>query len=230
MLARIVINGCDDGKIRQVSAAAIRGVDKVGDTRPHGFGAMPDHALHTLAHGPQVHRHVRCIRHQFTLRIKDRAGEIQTFLDVYGVTGILQGRAHLLRNRHKQIVEDLQADRIYLRAHRGHSRERRSSCQHQVVALGQTCAPTRFNHNSAVRLDDDRRAFDEITHRKLVTRKDRRFERLLTVLAGVDGIYVCVREWFARSIVTALQPLLITGQVIGYVSGADHFHRSSLDD
>ncbi len=47
-----------------------------------------------------------------------RAGEIEPLLDVHRIGGVLQRHAHLLGDRHEQIVEDLQHHRVGMRADR----------------------------------------------------------------------------------------------------------------
>src|SRR3954470_23712500 len=55
-----------------------------------------------------MHRHVRGIRHQRAVVRKDRTGENEPLLDIHRVGGVLQRDAHLLGDRHEQVVEHLQ--------------------------------------------------------------------------------------------------------------------------
>ena len=59
-----------------------------------------------------MHRHVRRVRHQETLRIEDGAGEIQPLLDVHAHRGVLQHRTGLLGHVHEQVVEQFEQHRI----------------------------------------------------------------------------------------------------------------------
>ena len=62
----------------------------------HGAGALADDGLHALAHGAQVHRHVRRVGDKLPAAAEHGAREIQAFLDVDRIGGVLQGRSHLL--------------------------------------------------------------------------------------------------------------------------------------
>ncbi|MCY1370606.1 hypothetical protein D9M69_577060 [compost metagenome] len=59
-----------------------------------------------------MHWHVRRIGHQIAFGIKHGTREIQTFLDVDRIGRVLECHPHLFCNRHKEIVENLQHDRI----------------------------------------------------------------------------------------------------------------------
>ena len=48
-------------------------------------------------------------------RVEHRAGEVEPLLDVDRIGGVLQRHAHLLGDRHEEVVEDLQHHRIGLR-------------------------------------------------------------------------------------------------------------------
>ena len=63
-----------------------------------------------------MHRHVRRVGDQRAVMREHRAGEIEPLLDVDGVGGVLQRHAHLLGDRHEEVVEDFQHDRIGLGA------------------------------------------------------------------------------------------------------------------
>ena len=65
-----------------------------------------------VAHCTEVNRDMRRIGHEFSLFIENGAGKIETFLNVGGNCGALQGASHLFSNRHKQVVEDGKLDRI----------------------------------------------------------------------------------------------------------------------
>ena len=51
--------------------------------------------------------------------VEHRAGEIEPLLDVDRIGGVLQRHAHLLGDRHEQIVEDFEHDRVGFGAERG---------------------------------------------------------------------------------------------------------------
>ena len=97
--------------------------------------------LHALAHRAQMHRHVRRVRDQVAVGIEQRAGKIEPLLDVDRIRRILQRHAHLLGDRHEQVVEDFEQHRVG-RACRSHvSRcERDRALQHQMVARASAAA------------------------------------------------------------------------------------------
>ena len=65
-----------------------------------------------------MHRHVRRIGDQRAVGGEHRAGEIEPLLDVHRIGGVLQRHAHLLGDRHEQVVEHFQHHRIGLGADR----------------------------------------------------------------------------------------------------------------
>ena len=104
---------------------------------------------------------------------EDRAGEVEPLLDVDRIGGVLQRHAHLLGDRHEQVVEHLQHDRIGLGADRPGARERHHALQQQMVLGGDRGAPAVLDHDGLVRLDDDGGACDLVAGRKLVAGVDR---------------------------------------------------------
>ena len=65
-----------------------------------------------LAHRAQVHRHVRRVGDQVAVGVEQRAGEIEPLLDVDRVRGVGERHAHLLGDRHEQVVEHLEQHRV----------------------------------------------------------------------------------------------------------------------
>ena len=57
-------------------------------------------------------RDVRGVGDQAAVRRKNGAREIQPFLDIHRVGRIGQRRAHLLGDRHEEVVKHLQHDRV----------------------------------------------------------------------------------------------------------------------
>ena len=84
------------------------------------------------------------------------------------IGGVLQRHAHLLGDRHEQVVEHLEHDRIGLGADRLRPLQRHVALQHQVVLGRDDRAPAVLNHHGLVRLDDDGRAVDLVAGRELV--------------------------------------------------------------
>ena len=71
-----------------------------------------------------MHRHVRGIGHQCAVGGEDRTGEVEPLLDVDRVGGVLQRHSHLLGDRHEQVVEHFEHDRIGISADRVRARDR----------------------------------------------------------------------------------------------------------
>ena len=63
-------------------------------------------------------RHVRRVGDERAGRVEDGAGEVEPLLDVDRRGGVLQRHAHLLGDRHEEIVEDFEQDRVGLGAER----------------------------------------------------------------------------------------------------------------
>ena len=70
------------GDIRQVGAAVVGIVEHEHVAGAHGARAALGDGAHALAHGAQVHGHVRRVGHQVAVRVEHGTGEIQAFLDV----------------------------------------------------------------------------------------------------------------------------------------------------
>ena len=102
-----------------------------------------------------MHRHVRRVGDQRGVGGEDRAGEVEPLLDVHRIGGVLQRHAHLLGDRHEQVVEHLEHDRIGLGADRALPLELDGALQQQMVLGGDGGAPAVLDHDGLVRLDDD---------------------------------------------------------------------------
>ncbi len=90
--------------------------------------------------------------------VEHRAGEVEPLLDVDRIGRVLQRHAHLLGDRHEEVVEDLEHDRVDVRAERGLGPKRLHAGEHDVVELGHLRPPARLDDDGLRRLDDDRRA------------------------------------------------------------------------
>ena len=121
-----------------------------------------DHHLDGLAHGAEVHRHVRGVGDQAAVGVEDRAGEVEPLLDVDRVRGGLQAHAHLFGHRHEQVVEDLQHHRVGGRVHVRPVRPGGDAGQQQVAAAGHHGPPARLDHGGGEFLGDDGRAVDDV--------------------------------------------------------------------
>ena len=83
LAARRIKDRRDDGDIRQMCAAIIGVVQRHHITGFECRTARADHGANTFAHGAQMHRHMRRIGDQRASSIKNGAGEIKPFLDIY---------------------------------------------------------------------------------------------------------------------------------------------------
>ena len=99
-------------------AAVVRRVQHEHVAAAHRAAAAVDDRLHALAHRAQVHRHVRRVGDQVALGVEQRAREIEPLLDVDRVRGVGERHAHLLGDRHEQVVEDFEQHRVGGRADR----------------------------------------------------------------------------------------------------------------
>ena len=96
-------------------------------------------------------------------RVEQRAGEVEPLLDVDRIGGVLQRHAHLLGDRHEEVVEHLEHHRVERGADRGlRARAARRGCSIRWSRGVQLGAPARLDHDGRGRLDDDRRAGDAV--------------------------------------------------------------------
>ena len=110
--------GVHDGDVGQMRAAVVGRVDGIDVAGPDVALVLADDRLDCAVHRAEMHRHVRRVGDQRAVCVEDRAGEVEPLLDVHRVGGVLQRHAHLLGDRHEQVVEHLQHHRIGLRADR----------------------------------------------------------------------------------------------------------------
>ncbi len=71
-----------------------------------------------------MHGHVRRIGNQVTGGIEDRAGKVEPFFHIDRVGGVRQRCPHLLSDRHEQVVEHLEHDRVGFSTHSVAGRQR----------------------------------------------------------------------------------------------------------
>ena len=142
-------------------------------------------------------------------RVEDRAGEIEPLLDVHRIGGVLQRHAHLLGDRHEEVVEHLEHDRIGI----GADRAARAAAARRGSARDGRCAvssrlPARLDDDRLVRLDDQRRAVDALRRRcELLARIDaarrarRPARRTACAARGLGrGARRAPRRWLAPSV------------------------------
>ena len=117
------------GDVGQVRAAVVGRVQREHVARVNVAGVEANDRLDRAVHRAEMHRHMRRVGDQPPVAIEDRAGEVEPLLDVHRIGGVLQRHAHLLGDRHEEVVEDLQHHRVGLRAERGALRQRHRARQ-----------------------------------------------------------------------------------------------------
>ena len=118
-------------------------------------------------------RHVRGIGHQCTASVENGTGEIEPFLDVDRIGGVLQRDAHLLGDRHEQVVENLQHNRIGISGTDGVLAHFRLETPHDdVVSRRDLGAPAGLDNDRLVGFDDQRRSVDLLTGRQMFAQID----------------------------------------------------------
>jgi len=120
----------DVGQMGAAVVGCVDGIDIAG--RDHAR-ILANDGLDRAVHGAEMHRHMRRVGDQRAGSVEERAGEVEPFLDVDRIGGVLQRHPHLLGDRHEEIVEDLEHHRIGLGADGGLPLERDGAHQHQVV-------------------------------------------------------------------------------------------------
>ena len=142
--------------------------------RLHRARAPVDDRPHALAHRAQVHRHVRRVGDQVALGVEQRAGEVEPLLDVDRVRRVGERDAHLLGDRHEQVVEHLEQHRIGRRADRVRALRRLDALEHEMVARRQRRAPAGLDDGRRIALADDRRSVDRVARPQVLARVDGR--------------------------------------------------------
>src|SRR6185295_15971573 len=87
--------------------------------------------------------------------------KVETLLNIDRMGGVLQHDTHLFGDRHEEIVENLEHDRIGAGADRGASGKRRDAPQHDMVAGRDLSAPAGLDDYGLIGLDDESRAVDQ---------------------------------------------------------------------
>ena len=174
-----------------------------------------------------MHRHVRRIRDQHAVGVEHGAGEVQALLHVDRVGGVLQRHAHLLGDRHEQVVEDLEHDRIGPRADRGLPGERLDAAQQQVIARGELGLPAGLDHHGGGALGDDRRASDGVARAQVGALEHRRRQALGRLMRGAIGHHHDLVDRPHRRLRRARQDRLLGLADLGHA--ADRLDRHLLD-
>ncbi len=143
-----------------------------------------------------MHRHVRRIGDEVAFRIEHRAREIEPLLDVHRLRGVTQRLPHLLGNRHVEVVEHLEQDRVSVEAETlvasgGAPRH------HDIIARVECELPARLDNDGLVRLDHECRSIDALGGRDLVAQPDGR------IVPGATGVDAGMARHVQSSIGTA---------------------------
>ena len=124
-----------------------------------------------------MHRHVRGVGDQRAVGREHGAGEVEPLLDVDRVGGALQRDAHLLGDGHEQVVEDLEQDRVAVRADRDLPRQRLDPIQDEVVARRHLQRPAGLDHDGGGGAADQRRPGDPVARAQRLAGEDGGLER-----------------------------------------------------
>ena len=166
-LAPAVEHRRHDRDVREVRAAVVGRVQGVYVAGLHRAPAFPDDRGDALAHGAEVDRNVGRVRHEAARGVEYRAREVQAFLDVDGVRGVLEDDAHLFGDGHEQVVEYLQHDRVHVRADGGAGVPWRHPLEDETTARGRRGPPAGLDDGGTVGLDDDRGAGEPVSRAHL---------------------------------------------------------------
>ena len=124
-----------------------------------------------------MHRHVRRVGDQAAVAVEDRAGEVEPLLDVDRIGGVLQRHAHLLGDRHEEVVEHFEHHRIGVGADRALLRRAARRASARVVLRRDLGPPAGLDDDGLVRLDDQRRARRPVARAESVSRSEDRRHR-----------------------------------------------------
>ena len=117
--------------------------------------------LDRAVHRAEMDRHVRRVGDEAAVAVEDRAGEVEPLLDVHRIGGVLERHAHLLGDRHEEVVEHFEHHRIGVGADRGALRAAAATRrEHDMVPRRHLGLPAGLDDDRLVRLDDQRRAGD----------------------------------------------------------------------
>ena len=183
-LLRVVEHRRHHRDIRQMRAAIIRRVEREDVAGADIPLVLRDDRLDRAVHGAEMHRHVRRVGDEGAGVVEDGAGKVQPFLDVDRGGGVLQRHAHLLGDRHEEVVEDFEQHGIgalatgRTGAESGEARLLLDALQEDVVLRRRLGRPAGLDDDGLVRLDDQRRPLHRPAGSEVFAADDRRLARL----------------------------------------------------
>ncbi len=157
----------DDGDIGEVRASVVRRVQHEDIAGPQASRVVTQHCPNAVAHGPEVHGHVRRICDQVAAAIEQRAREVESLLDVDRVRRVLQHRAHLLGDVHEVTVEYLEKDRVGCRTELVAAPGVRDVRQHEPQILVGRHRPAGIHDGRGGLVDNHRRALQPVTRNEV---------------------------------------------------------------
>ena len=143
-----------DRDVGQVRAARVGRVQHPGAAAAQFARVRGDDGADARAHRAEVHGHVRRVRDERARGVEQGAGEIEALADVHRDGGRLQHRAHLLRDLHETVIEELELRRIGAPRIDGRGRagaRLRASLQRAVVAAARPTSRARPPSSSSAR-------------------------------------------------------------------------------
>ncbi len=158
VLTRLVENRRNHGHVRQMGSSIIGRVHHVDIAGLHRPCVRRQHGPDGFTHGAEMNRDMGCIGDQHAIGVEDRAGKIEPFFDVHGIGRVLQGDTHLLGNRHEQIVEHFQHNRITIRTNRKTALHGHHAVEDEVSFCRQRRLPPRFDDRRRRLFANDRGA------------------------------------------------------------------------
>ncbi len=215
----------DHRHVGKMRAAVIGRVQHIDVARLHAapvgaLRARADHRAHAFAHRAQMNRQMRRVGDKRSGAVEQRAGKIQPLLDIHRIGGVLQRHAHLLGDRHEEIVEHFQHHRIDAGADRRAGTPRLRALQHEIAPPVDPRAPSGLDERGRRRLDDDRRPgkFCPGTERFAVIDRDRVRAAIEEDVRLRDGLRLGgpVRQ--------------LRDRIVGHVGGAHRLGRHGFDD
>ena len=199
----------DHRHVRQMRAAVVRRVQHEHVARPHR--ARRGGRMISCTDSP-IEPRCTGMCGAFAIRlpcgVEQRAGEVEALLDVDRRRGVRERHAHLLGDRHEQVVEDLEQHRIGAACRwRARAAAAATRAQDQVIARRHLGAPAGLDDDRGVALADDRRS--RRSCRPAAAQRDRRTACRATRRRSTPVASIGAAADRRRGAVAALSPTLM---------------------